>query len=427
MNPFLTVDLRLPSELRHAYRSLLRAATYLPDSHARDYFHAFITTSFRKPSEKIATKLRHQEDPEPLLARYHSREYISSLHRKAKKLHRASLGSVVDLEDALMRAYGRSGARRRQLLAAFMKTKDEDIVPDSSPLQDMIRATRSTDMHEKPVTQVGLLQYGPNSSFTALKTSHEATHYDRRIARAAIVEKWLYAGQPQKTMWGRPMPLKRHVNDRKRNFRRHLELMHAPLPVAEWTRLQGFATGAIPIPVFPERRKRVGEEVLEGTERSRRLLEYFTTPVDISQPQHNLVTLSSQGLVAHDLPTSTMFRLEKHDITPRFLRRLYAKMWYKSPKLTRDPESEKWLVTWGAPAASCDRITEAGQGDEELFEGLDDLEVGMNKKKRRKRGWKGKADARRIEVAENKMQQVGRDEVQGYLRGVVPALISLDA
>jgi len=413
--PSLATELRMPTELRHVYRSLLRATTYLPDSNARNYIHGFINKRFRETTDKINFQLRKGIDPQPLLDRYHAREYIAGLRRKANKLEKAALGDVEALEDVLMRTYGRIGARRRQLLAQFMAPEDSAIPPDEESLKTLISSLQNKEKLDRQ-------QFGKGSKFQALKSSQELTHSatkkTRRMGKLDTVFKI-----PKENMWGRPTPLKVQANLKRRLFAEILDRMHPPVATQEWNRLRDLSTGVLPIEQPPTKRTRTGSDRFEGEENSKKVLEYFTTPVAIYKPSHNPITISSAGISAFHAPHILVNPRKVHATTPRYMRRLYARIWHITPKLAL-AENKDWIVFWGSLAPFFERVSAPGRGEEELFEGVDESNTGEVKKKQKRHSMAIKGVDQMLLMDSTAARSLKkRAEDDGYQIGIAPNLV----
>jgi len=405
----------MPTELRHVYRSLLRATTYLPDSNARNYFHGVVKQRFRDTSDKINYRIRRGNDPQLLLDRYHAQGYIAGLRRKANKLERAALGDGVALEDILMRTYGRTGARRRQLLAHFMAPDDSAIPQDTEALKHIISNLQNRE-------KLDLQQYGKGSMFRALKLSHELTHATTKKERRMGNLHRVFT-IPKENMWGRPTPLKVQANLKRRLFAEILDRLHPPVPEPEWNRLRDLSTGVLHIERPPAKRARTGSDRFEGEDNSKRLLEYFTTPVEVYRPSHNPITISSTGLSAVHAVHTLMNLINVHALTPRYMRRLYARIWNITPKMALN-EDQDWVVTWGSLAPSFERVAAPGWGEEELFEGVDDEGTFQGGKKKKKKRGRGNQTAGRLDgdISMDDRLKKWRSEEDGYRLGVMPKL-----
>ena len=91
-----------PTNPLHLYRSLLREATYLFDSHSRAILPRYIRSAFE--SHRVVSQ-------PPRL-----NSYLKLGRRKHSLLVRANAGDVKALAKVLRFAYGRTGKRARELL-----------------------------------------------------------------------------------------------------------------------------------------------------------------------------------------------------------------------------------------------------------------------------------------------------------------------
>lgn len=399
----------MPTELRHVYRALLRAATYLPDSAARTYTHDTVVKRFRATSDKIRFRSRHGELPKILIDRYHGHKSISSLRRTANKIERAGLGSSDDLKDVLMRAYGRLGRRRRELLSRLMMKEESEIPPDDEALELMI----NNALHREA------LRFGPGSKFQVLRNSQmvnqtEVTRKSRRLRDIKI---------PKENMWGRPTPLKLQASLKRKKFAWTLDRMFPPLPDYEWNRLRDLATGVLPIEEPRPRRPRAGGRGrYEDDESTAELLKYFTTPIEVSKPRLNQVTIDETGVTVwmKDGPELDSRKLHRH--STRYMRRIYASIWNITPKMEQNAVTGDWTATWGfASPLQEGRISVPGPADLELFEGSETAPYASLKVKP-KPGRNKKEAVRIIQQAliEEKPELVVKEA--GFRIGVLPTI-----
>jgi hypothetical protein len=302
----------MPTELRHVYRALLRAATYLPDSAARSYVHDLVVQRFRSTSEKIKSE-RSIFTRETLIKRYHGREHIQKTQQQARKLERAGLGSNVDLRKVLLSTYGRIGSRRRKLIRELL-LPEEDASSDTESLE-MLIAERSNP--EAGSSQ----QFPPNSRVGSFLRSQQAEAPKISFLPDKVIRR-LSPKIPDENMWGRPVPLRRQASMKREHWKTVLDSILPPVPAHEWNRLREFATGALPIEPPPPRRSRpVVVEKLEDERNTTRLLDYFTTPVD----QHRIggrdtdeITINEEGATYFSKPRATAVVPER-DCTPAVL------------------------------------------------------------------------------------------------------------
>lgn len=314
---------------RHLFRALLRAASYLPDEFARTYIHNHIIHRFRTASEITTARLQDAR---------------GSLNI----LQRASRGEIKPLTKVMYLAYGRTGRRRRELVAALLRA-------DAKPMQ-------GTDPPAAPpVFKEGHAAESPSFPrpvFDAFLRSQSLNH-PPYTSRAKI--RHLHPQIPKENIWGRPLALKRQRGLRHKWWSETLNKLLPPLPELEWNRLKDLATGLIPFEGPPRRRstrllpKRNPGESLE--------LSFLRNPI--------------RHTIRHSLDNCQK-TMHQHQINARFMRRIWANVWGLTSKMSYDSESMKWIVTWGGgrSAASNGRVGTVGRVDLELFEGADLLNGG---------------------------------------------------
>lgn len=119
------------------------------------------------------------------------------------------------------------------------------------------------------------------------------------LSRVAI--KRFHAEIPDENSWGRPMPLKRVRNAKKVAYKKLIDRLLPPLPLEEWERLRDLATGKLKVEI-PKRRS------------------------------------------ANDKGTDKL----SHELTPRFMRRMWGRVFIQCPAMAGSHADGKWKVQWGA-------------------------------------------------------------------------------
>jgi hypothetical protein len=176
-------------------------------------------------------------------------------------------------------------------------------------------------------------------------------HPRRRIAKVDPII-------PEKNIWGRPMPRCRVRNMRRRHHHLLLEKLIGPLPKAEFARLRSLALGERFAKLeFASRRT----PALGGDTGSESLLtdEFFGMPLN------------------KFMPSEQRLNVDPHKITPRYMRRIWMKIWEQTCILTRNAEGIRF--EWGGRVENLDDgpqrcVEEYGH----LFDGLDAMEVKPN-------------------------------------------------
>ena len=242
-------------------------------------------------------------------------------------LQRANDGHPRHLGKILAMAYGRAGKRRHELLSSL---RVPDVPVDKAELDKLMERTAN------PATQ-GLPQ--PSRQLLALVES-QATRKKAFFPRSQ--RPTMEPEIPEKNAWGRPMPIKRVRNLNKKWYGETLDLLMPPLPEAEWARLRGLASG---------------ETKWEGP-RPRR-------------GQNARVGFKSD-IVRGTLVIGTGTLSGPHELTPRYMRRLWTKIFAQCPLMIPNAsERFGWEIKWGDLHGTRDVTLQTGvRADLAMFEGV---------------------------------------------------------
>ncbi len=327
---------------RHLIRALLRQCTYLPDSSARHYFRNHVVAQFRRNNPRPPTQhdrnVRLEKTPV-------DKKRLGEARKALSFLERANKGHPPHLEKILAMAYGRRGKRRRKLISQLA----QDIPSDKKGLS------------ESTVSTPGRVQ-GP-----ILGKKIEALVKSQRSQEASKPESLLLKPTiPEKNSWGRAMPLKRVRNMQKKWYARILDIIQPPLPEKEWERLRDLASGRVrwegPVP----RRKMAsmnGHDVFgEGADREHENSPGISSMVDDFERSK---LERARGVLTNP-----------HELTPRFMRRIYSKIFAQCPTMVWDTVQSKWIVKWGTLHKMREKnLINLGPNDpntSHLFEGVDE-------------------------------------------------------
>ncbi|KAK5109628.1 hypothetical protein LTR62_006865 [Meristemomyces frigidus] len=317
-------------QAKHWLRALLRECTYLPDAHLRQYMRKHVIARFESYRFKI---WKHRDDAnfqERMQAKVHEARSGIGLLRRANEGERKPLLKI------LLMAYGRIGKRRHELMLPLMPVataREAETNTQSgadSGLQSPLNIDgMSTNVESKPgpsateVNKGAWKAYAPDFTpqFRALLQSQIQTpppHLTRPMLRR------LSPRLEERNAWHRPMPLVRVKNQTKDWYADVLERAHPPLPKPEWQRLFELATG---------RRK-------ETFVRRR-------PPVGLAQSS----ALST--IVQYGKPVERMVfgNRDAHQLTPRYMRRLWSQVFAQCPVMDWDSKKEQWTVKWGQQAS----------------------------------------------------------------------------
>lgn len=318
-------------EARWLLRGLLRECTYLPDSFARQWTSNYILQRYRTYDFK---SWEHRDDP----------TYDERLRKKLRQaraglglLRRANEGERKPLLKVLLMAYGRVGRRRRELMLPLMpkagqkdlenmSTAEEegsDNEIDADWVHPAITATSANTLPSaKEANRGAWSAYVPAFTpqlYALLKSQLESPppHLTRPELRR------MQPRVPELNSWLRPMPRSRVKNQVKAWYADLLEKVHPPLPMPEWERLRHLANGTLKDDIVP-RRKAVGTS------------------------GHSALEM----VIMHGKPNAkrAFGNRDAHEITQRFMRRLWAQVFAQCPFVDWDSEKRDWKVTWGEQA-----------------------------------------------------------------------------
>ncbi|KAI9763124.1 MAG: hypothetical protein M1840_000889 [Geoglossum simile] len=307
----------------HLLRALLRQCRYLPDPHARTCV-----------AHQIVSRYRNYHPPKspsnnPLPSPERTKKLLRDARKALSTLTRANDGVVKAMTKVFYHTYGRTGKRRRQLLDAL---KSSDPPANDEELASLV----SAEKREEPIMSARL---------EALVKSQHRSH-PMHSARTAI--RKIEPKIPETNIWKKPVPRKR-VRNLKWRFHRDqiLNRVLPPLPEAEWVRLGELASG---------KRKWDGP-VVRG-----------------ARPKENSPVLTREYF---ELRTraETQRRMRERDpqnITPRYMRRMWGKIFEQCPVIRRDDGGKRWSVTWGSMRGlrPLRRVVD-NELEETIFDGVD--------------------------------------------------------
>jgi hypothetical protein len=356
----------------HLLRALLREATYLPDAVARQYFHRYIVHRFKayQPKENATASLR-TEDIERYRHRSFKRRQLSIIHERTSKLQkkarkglhflrRANQGEIPCLQKVLFFAYGRMGRRKYALLSDVLK-------PD--PIMDGGRVLAAADMkgpaplQELYFSNKQYLQY-----FDAPKPTSNGNYVisisDRYSRLRAVLKSQCQRGlsihreikgpalkTPTHNVWMRPMPIVRARNNVCRWYAQTMDRLLPPLPPAEWDKIRAMVYGEERVS-FVKRRTPVA-----------------ASTANVEDPLAEIF----QGLRLDKLGKADRPRgiWRPHNITLKFMQRLYSRILQLCCKVEYNEERKHWNVVWGKPIQAIKPNLYQLPTDASMFAGVD--------------------------------------------------------
>lgn len=327
---------------RHLLRSLLRECTYLPDPIAKGYMHDHVVERFRRYSgPKIHENDKHKKFHRGFSTPRKIKNDINRQHqlRKAGKqqltlLRRANEGYSKPLEKVLQLSYGRTGKRRKDLLERLIAP---EVPADTQEVAELIKKPFMFDDGWKPPSMMVDLAKSQkiNGSVHELAIRPQIRSLEPQI--------------PKENSWGRPLNRVRRRNIRKDWYFTALNALFPPLPDEELDILQGLVHGTQNW-VLPKRRKAVGP------------------PPNVSS-----VALDTKFLVEGPSKGHT-FRVfangRPHNITPRFMRRLWRRVLCLVPRMSWNDVSKKHNFSW-EPLRQLPTVSLAMASESDIFRNVD--------------------------------------------------------
>ncbi|CAI6330922.1 unnamed protein product [Periconia digitata] len=336
----------------HLLRALLREASYLPDANARTYFHRYILNRFRtyQPPQKNAPRRAS------LIA-----QRARPLQRKAQKalnhLRRANLGDMRCLEKILLFTYGRLGPRK-YALQQYLLTPTTNCTADgtAAPLQKLYYSNdRCLAFFNAPYRKdnnnykIDFSDRYPRLKAMVMSQHTQDISMVRSLKKPSLVTPILNA-------WHRPMPIRRAKNNVKKYYAGIMSVLLPPLPPAEWDALYAKTQGQGQIELVP-RRKPAFQRHPEPLDEQSALAAVIDAALALKKPSKAEKDTSSKG---------------PHNITAKFMRRMYARLFPFCSKIEFDSARNKWIVTWGKPQDLHTQSLFQSPVPKELFAGVDE-------------------------------------------------------
>ncbi|KAF2196573.1 hypothetical protein GQ43DRAFT_335127, partial [Delitschia confertaspora ATCC 74209] len=364
----------------HLFRALLREATYLPDSTARQYFRSHIVARFKayqpakdsagRKKERIVENYKRQgykRRATPVIIE-RTPEKLRTGRKALSLLRRANTGETKCLEKVLLAAYGRLGRRKYALLADLFKPEplpnEENVEsgPGLSPLQEAYYSNKrvlsffgAPTVKSKDETEIQIFDKYPRLKelIKSQKQSRAALSSPLRSTSVTF---------PSRNVWERPMPIKRARNNVRKWFKDTMTRVLPPLPEEEWDRLKGLSRGTIQCEGIVPHRARGTVLTTEAC--------LTKSPLDYTHQAGEKILQASIKVKKPSFAEMPRGRHRPHStITRRSMRRLYAVIFSRCCKMEWDSERSKWVARWGsAKPQPLDRVIPV---EETFFAGVD--------------------------------------------------------
>lgn len=187
------------------------------------------------------------------------------------------------------------------------------------------------------------------------QVKQDSTRFDRAALRDSQPKV------PAVNAWGRKFPERRRVNFIKRWHATTLERLMPPLEATEWERLRGLAAGDIRWS-GPVSRRELGTSSFEPERTS-------SSRLALRIPYR--LTSSNERVVDKGFHRDT--RTNPHNLSTRFMRSMWGRVFRKCPRLDWDHQKNKWAVTWGSLGKEAVLIMDPQREvSPSAFDGIDD-------------------------------------------------------
>jgi hypothetical protein len=337
-----TVESRLPPDVfhrtasRHALRAILRECTYFPDQFAASWLRQHAISRFRTYEKRNKGHIWDEA--------YEKR--LETVRRKSRQamyqLQRANEGDRKMLLKALSMAYGRIGKRRRELVQELLAPEEnriDELVSTGALLPqqlDTLLTPRSSLREPSTRATTPDAQIANKRAQGRVKTKVKAYLNDLPAQLRTLVQSQIAASPPpiarrnprrlgvdipELNTWYKPMPDVRVKNKLNEWYASLLETVQPPLPNKEWQYLRKLALGDNQAQICIRRR------------------------TQLTPPPSVLELVVSRG----KLPDRLFRKDHAHNITPRFMQRLWAEVFSQCPLMKCDSNTGagKWVVVWG--------------------------------------------------------------------------------
>ncbi|KAF5636815.1 hypothetical protein F52700_4944 [Fusarium sp. NRRL 52700] len=371
----------------HLYRHILREASYLPPA-IRPEVTQRVRTRFR--SHRKYDRLQNKR-----------RATAANLLRR---LRAANSGKQTVMEDLIMDAFGRTGARRRSLLSDFIQleppsnsdalealiqgveadekppatvelkaTRLQNVSSPPEPAETVIESQTSTnspnDTNEtsgngrEPKAKAHLVRKGPKPLQPAFYAKWNTEKLQKLLRSQRDVQQstklsWPHrdikslrpdSKVPLQTIWGKPPPPNIYQAKRAKFWKRISDKMMPPLGKDEWDLLGRLSNGAQQEDQWKVPERRPVAKPLRGATTKSDAWDwegYASRPASQVERQSPLSVYALVGRDTEKHPYQPRLNHQEH--SPRWFRRAYQRVWQFTPKKDPNSKPDRLKFIWGA-------------------------------------------------------------------------------
>ncbi|KAJ4385661.1 hypothetical protein N0V93_010090 [Gnomoniopsis smithogilvyi] len=315
----------------HLYRHLLREVTYLPKHCASNVRHEVITR-FKK---------HMKDDPESRLTRSRIRE----AHSHLRSLHAANAGVLDDMWRIIDLTTAQRGRRRRALIVQNFKTITP--ITEKQARASLPPSLQLPTIHQGEPLKSDWLDQWDLPKLTALAASQ--ARQEIGISRREIKGNQLEPTSkdiPAENALGRPLGAQAARRHLRKWYKKLIEKIMAPLPWEEWEALGRLARGEDePWENGPPPRRPMcgGNTKKQGWDWKAYAVEPVRS-IERGQSRSFKARTGEQGEGPYGLGKPIgLHRYER----ARLWRRLYMRVWERTPTIEAVGEGGKWKIEWG--------------------------------------------------------------------------------
>ncbi|KAG6021988.1 hypothetical protein E4U40_004941 [Claviceps sp. LM458 group G5] len=354
------------------YRHLLREASYLPPA-------------FRKVVDSTIQKRFHDHKRKDALVTKRLAKAKSSL----RMLRAANSGDKDAMQNLVMKGFGRTGLRRRELISELVRpqgpgdsealesllaestvssTPDQSAAPaQETPAQEKARSSKNAFFEKWDTPKLLKLLQSMKQQQGATKSS---TSWHKGTLKAINPEQFV----PETNIWGKPPAACVVTAKRAHWWRRMAEKIMPPLGKGEWELLEQLSQGGQNAGEWavPSRRP------LALTRQSKRLPKskagtsnHWDWEAHLAKPTANVERQRSRALRRRSgLQASGPYAGQElsKEVSGRWFRRVYNRAWQISSKMEQDPNTLNYKFEWGR---AMPKLPSAIPLQMQIFEGVD--------------------------------------------------------
>lgn len=349
------------------YRHLLRECSYLPPA-------------FRAEIASIIQDRFHRHRKYDSRAKAH----LTRAQTALRTLRAANSGEQSAMEGLISKGFGRSGSRRRELMAKFVIPQgpgDTVALEEALDAADRrskdaggsVSSTQISDDSGAKVKRKFFDKWDQKKLLRLLSSQRQQQKDTKGMAswRGAAV-KTIDPDQfiPKETIWGKPPGENLRQTKRAHWWRRSAEKIMPPLGRGEWEMLKQLSNGGQERGEWnvPERRTPAIPLTIPaeaGAQASWSWEDYATKPAAIVEKAKSLKQQRRTGQ-KDSSPYGVKDR--DHKLSARWFQRAYSRAWQLTPTMSQDPNTLNYSFTWGSVQS---KLPPAAKHQLEIFEGVD--------------------------------------------------------